>query len=254
MEKHRALIVGAGRIGAGYNFGPWPYVYTHADAYLALKIRVELVGFVEPDRQRAEAALAKYGVGIYPDLEMALEDCEPDIVSVCTQPEKQADILDCIHDFAPFVKGVWCEKPWMGYKARCIEIPIQVNYIRRFDPAHRGFLCDELWVFGKKDIHTVCHFTDLARYWGVPKEGLKYFEMDGPCSYVARKLFVNPSPEPPFWSETFFPLGGVVGGFMQAALHNLLDAVEGKAELTSPPESAIESEKWANEILKGESA
>ena len=69
--------------------------------------------------------------------------------------------------------------------------------------------------------------------------------MNGPNSYVARLGDT--------WDDPlrFFPLGGMTGGFMEFMLGNLLDAVEGKADLISPPESAIESELWAKEILDG---
>ena len=42
MAKHRALIVGGGRIGSGFGWMPTSYVYTHADAYLALKDEVNI--------------------------------------------------------------------------------------------------------------------------------------------------------------------------------------------------------------------
>jgi len=129
-----------------------------------------------------------------------------------------------------------------------------VNYIRRFDPLHRWFRGAEglknstLTVSAKKDIHTVCHFTDLARFWHVPKKNLIYEGWDGSCSY---RLSLPGGPEPWNPKEIGFPMGGVVGGFMEGALHNLLDAVEGKAALISPPESAVVSETWAYEILNG---
>lgn len=238
--KHRALIIGAGRIGAGFNFVTPPYIYNHADTYLALRERVELVGFVEPDEERAGAAERKYKLPVYNKLSRTLlEHLGVDIISVCTQPDLQPDTLLTA---AAIIKGAWVEKPYVCRS----EWPFKtnVNYIRRFDLAHiglEGIGRGTLEVWAKRDIHTVCHFTDLARFWGLPKESLIYHEVAGPNRYE--------------WSmgdiRIKFEGGGIVGGFMETALHNLLDAVEGRDSLISPPESAVVSEEWANEILKG---
>lgn len=234
MARHRAVIIGAGRIGAGFNFGPWPYIYDHASTYQALERRVDLIGFVEPDLIRAEAAKAKFGKPVWSDLDEAMK-AKPDIVSVCTNHEVRPDLTKY-----PFIKGVWCEKPMGDLKVGPLT-QVQVNYIRRFDVNHALSAPNgNLVVFGKKDIHTVCHFTDLARYWQMERHQLQYAPIDGPCHYV---LIRGPRVDA-------FPMGGVVGGFMETALENLLDAVDGKRKLLSPAENAVESERWANEILE----
>lgn len=250
MSKRRAVIVGCGRIGVGY--GDWPktpYIYDHASTYLALKDRVELVGFVDLDPAKRQAAADKYGKDLYYSnfLSGTLEKLKPDIVSICTPPYERENLLNLCREHG--VKGVWCEKPLGcgGSTWGLGGLKVQINYIRRFDPLHRWIAESgegrgaKLWVAAKKDIHTVCHFTDLARFWG---STLEYEERQEPCEYTltSRRWFA-------FGRE-----GGIVGGFMEVALKNLLDAVEGKAELLSPPESAIESEKWAQEILDGKSA
>ena len=241
-------------MGAGYpDRAKWSerYLYTHAEAYLAIKDRVELVGFVEPDIARAQYAHATFGGASYKDVEPAIRDLKPDIVSICTPPETHFEMLSSCYGNG--VRGYWCEKPLGGIPDGMFGAKVQVNYIRRFENRHVWFrpnpdhAVTSLWVWAKKDVHTVCHFTDLARFWGVEKAGLHYFHMDGPCSYVAH---VEHAVRPDY--DTLFPLGGIPDGspFMVNALTNLLDAVEGKAELISPPENAIESEKWANEILE----
>ncbi len=57
MQKHRAVIVGAGRIGAGYKWDQ-DLGYTHSGAYMALKDRVgdlatRAAEAVKPRLQRA---------------------------------------------------------------------------------------------------------------------------------------------------------------------------------------------------------
>lgn len=250
--KHRAIICGAGRIGVGRNWIETPYCYTHAGAYAALKDRVELVGVVDTDYEAGTWASIKWDVPWYPDLRGALSLLKPQIVSICTPPTDRQNIIDLCQEYG--VSGIWCEKPFAATVSPHRiggSMKVQVNYIRRFDRRHwycvnSGDMA-ELWVWAKKDIHTVCHFSDLARYWGIPRERFHYFEMNGPNSYLITNR------DDPEAGTRFFPLGGIPENstFMVDALSNLLDAVEGKAELISPPESAIESEKWADEILKG---
>lgn len=253
----RAAILGCGRIGAGYRWPLAPYLYTHAEAYLALKDRVKLAWVFDPDPVRASAAGLKLGVpsvSARPDdwaqmLYDTMRDSPVDVVSICTQPEQRIEVVGVLSD-CQSIRGAWIEKPFHA-PGTVHGVPkrwkVNVNYIRRFDKFHNSLNClvnrvRELWVWGKKDIHTVCHFTDLARMWELGRGQFRYFPMDGPCSYVA--VMEDETP-------VFFPLGGIEAGsdFMTYALGNLLDAMDGKAQLLSPPENAVESEKWADEIL-----
>ena len=251
--KHRALIIGAGRIGAGYQWIDTPYVYTHAHAYLALRDRVELVGFVEPDKERAVAASKKYKLPNFRSVRDAIMETKPNIISICTNPDTRKAIYDQVLSASIEAtqldqQGWWVEKPLSdSYTA---TFPIQVNYMRRGERIHqslKGVGKGHLTVWGKKDIHTVCHFTDLARFWGLGKDQLTYHHVDGPNSYEWEYETATPlNPN----TKIRFEGGGLMDGFMESMLGNLLDAVEGKTELYSPPESAIESERWAIEILE----
>lgn len=286
MEKHRALIVGAGRIGAGYNWMQTPYIYTHADAYLALEDRVELCGFVEPDVERANAAEKKYGIPAVDSLDRALAEVKPDVVSICTQPNQRAVLFGkCVEAGA---RGVWNEKPlnWGPYMDGAQGlIPLQVNYWRRADTPHittarrlaegRYGAVLAMVVCAKRDTHTVCHFTDLALWWGVPKSGLHYVDITTvnyvEATYIlyAEKAVISCSQGGMEFhvyegtrESTWFPGMKIMRGdakdlrlrqpdFMETMLGNLLDAMEGKAELLSPPGNAIRAEEWADQILKG---
>jgi hypothetical protein len=142
------------------------------------------------------------------------------------------------------VKGIWCEKPYMAGATRC---PTQVNYIRRFDARHQLFAKKplenaELIVMGRPDLTTVCHFVDLAAFWGISLERLRWNAVQGGCSYLLR--FDEPHSGHPgarVGHEVYFPDGGVAGAFMKNALSNLLDVVEGKpgAKLLSPADPGI---------------
>lgn len=233
MEKHRLLIVGAGRIGAGFNWDDPGY--THAGAARALADRVELVGFVEPHGERRRQA-QRWGARVYDLLSDALEDCDPDIISICTPPnDRQEPICACL---AAGVKGLWIEKPLSGHSATCAQmiakdiaaagVKANVNYLRRADLAHqfiaRHHHSGTLEVWAKDDIHTRCHFEDLRRWWRCK---LIYNVIDGPCRY--RYTY-------PYLKVAFFDNGGVnPAECMKGMLGNLLDAVEGEAKLWSPP-------------------
>lgn len=219
--KHRALVIGAGRIGAGY--GGWADdAYTHAGAYRALPDRVELVGIVEPDLERRTKAALKWNVPTYHDVPYALGALKPDIVSVCVQPGQQQEVMEMIAAYKP--AGVWCEKPYVC--DRPYLFPVQVNYMRRGDDTHRKLAWElkprrkevKLVVYGKDDIHTKCHFEDLAKWWGVE---LDYRTFNGPCAYAIGRMF--------------FDNGGVDGGeCFREMLANLLDHVDHGTTLWSP--------------------
>ena len=247
--RHKAIIIGAGRMGSGYGLTPESHYYVHAKTYMDLSNRVELVGFVEPDEKRSTFAQEKWHLPTYSTLKAALgRQLDVDIVSICTHPETRQEIMDTLHDHG--IKGVWAEKPYT--LTWTPKAKVQVNYCRRFDALHREVrsilreaTSKRLVVMAKKDVHTVCHMTDLARYWNV--DHLDYVDTPNePGAYALRYKLAGS------WQELFFPKGGISGdGFMRVALTNLLDAVDANAELVSPPENAIESEAWANKILKG---
>jgi hypothetical protein len=224
--KHRALVIGAGRIGAGYNWHD--DAYTHAGAYRALADRVELVGFVEPDDARGNAAVEKWApTQIFSPLKFALDNERVDVVSICTQPQDQYDaIVQCIK---AGVKYIWCEKPYEGPR-NWPGVSIQVNYMRRGDKKHRGLVGDfaggDLIVYGKDDIHTRCHFEDLAKWWHLR---LDFRPFNGPCAYVVS------SGDDVYW----FDNGGfnsvrTPGDAFKAMLGNLLDHVDNGTPLWSP--------------------
>jgi hypothetical protein len=245
--KHKGIIIGAGRMGSGYGLKPGSHYYTHAKAFMDLKDRVELCAFVEPNSKRAEFAQVMWGVPAYESLGAAISKHAPDVASVCTQPESQTDILNAL---CGRVQGVWCEKPFIPARSAW-PFKLQIDYCRRFDLYHQAITLamteatdKRLVVMAKKDVHTVCHMTDLARFW---RARLDYVDTPNePGAYALRYKTGGD------WKELFFPNGGISGdAFMKNALGNLLDAMEGKAPLISPPENAVESEKWASEILKG---
>ena len=220
MGKYRIVIAGAGRIGSGFAWHDLEY--THAGSVNALKDRVELVGFIEPNEERSDAAQILWKVPVYPDCKSGFDALQPDIVIIATQPGQQEYVLNhCVSR----VKGALVEKPYMAGK---YDFPIQTNYLRRADPEHQRIAAEcyvrTIHVWAKNDLHTWPHFMDLARWWEVNE--VQYNIIDGPCSYRAEGKNL----------DRHFDNGGInPAECMKGMLSNLLDAIEGKAELWSPP-------------------
>jgi hypothetical protein len=184
-----------------------------------------LVGFIEQNNDRAMSAKLKWQVPVYEDVPTGLMALRPDIVSVCVQPEQQPDVYRQL--MLDDIKGIWQEKPFTHHVND--GPPIQVNYIRRADILHQvlrhlDLRNAHLTVWGKADIHTTCHFDDLRYYWGC--RNYSYNVIDGPCYYqleIGDRLIK-------------FNNGGANGGeCMKRMLQNLLDSIEGRDDLWSPP-------------------
>ena len=221
--RYKALIIGAGRIGAGYKWDQ-DLSYTHSGAYKALSDRVELLGFLEPIVERGAAASRKWGLPYFTSpLESTVKELKPDIISICTQPETQSLIYEQLRGCSARV--LWTEKPYWG--PRKFPIPTQVNYMRRADPRHQAIAenapMEALIVQGKLDHHTVPHFEDLARWWKVKR--IIYHIFDGPCSYTIEG---NGGYAP-------FPNGGVDGGkCFKGMLENIIAFLDNGTPLWSP--------------------
>ena len=252
--KHRAAIIGCGRMGVGGPGWTFPYVYTHADAYLALKDRVELVALVDSDVEKATSARERWGVDTYTSTGTMLSKVKPDIVSICTPNGTHSDVFSEIcrasAEVNPGLRGLWIEKPLeLMFKP---SIPVQVNYCRRFCEVHRGVwnaldhvITKRLYVWARKDWTTAVHFADLARWFRIPPERIHYDDNSG--EYPSTNSYRIEAGK---WGVDFRN-GGCKGGFMETALTELLDVVDGKsgATLSSPAESAIESERLARQLL-----
>lgn len=249
MRPLRALIVGGGRMGTGWGgFDAYSFTYCHAKLYREAP-SIELVGVVEPRDERQVWTEQRWETTTFPTLDEGLET-KPDIVSICTPAEVREEILTRLPSS---VRGVLCEKPY-GLTQDTWPFVVQVHYPRRFCPFHRAVRDGldsmsprsdhvSLYVWARRDMTTVVHFTSLAQWFGTPN--LVYAdntgEIPGTNSYrlEAGKWAVD------------FRNGGVAGGFMESALDNLRAAIDGYAKLESPVHDAIISERWATRLVTG---
>ena len=139
-----AVVVGCGRIGSGYDLdreGEPPL--SHAGAYQAHD-GTRLCAGVDPDPSARARFEARWGVPAYERLEDALDSIRPSLVSICTPPEERIEPLELTLQRG--VEAIWIEKPLAASSdaGRAIvetadraDVPLQVNFHRRFDPAHR---------------------------------------------------------------------------------------------------------------------
>ena len=123
----RALIIGAGRIGA-----------VHA-TNIVRDARCTLIGVVDPDGTRAAAVAGD--AAVYTDAVTALDDAHPDLVVVCSPTPSHAALITACAE-----RGLacFCEKPIaldVDATRACLEVvaragtALVVGFNRRFDPS-----------------------------------------------------------------------------------------------------------------------
>lgn len=181
-EPLRALIIGAGKIAAGYDEPGAGNVLTHAHGYRAVP-GFSLVGFVDRDALQAERAAAKWGGKAFSSLEAAFAAGPINVVSVATPDETHATVLQELAAYGP--RLVFCEKPlaqnWADAESiatsyRGSSTEIQLNYLRRFVPefcaVKRRIAAGEYGRFLTGSgyyvngfLHNGSHMVDLLQYW-----------------------------------------------------------------------------------------
>ncbi|MGH8188068.1 MAG: Gfo/Idh/MocA family protein, partial [Steroidobacteraceae bacterium] len=146
MAAVRVLIVGCGNIGglldrSRKSSGEPPL--THAGAYLR-DGRFELVACVEPDADRRAAFMSDWRIPIgFRSIDEVLDSPERfDVISICSPTPCHAHDVRTSLKLRP--KLLFCEKPLASSAleteslvraCRDRDIPLAVNYTRRWDPA-----------------------------------------------------------------------------------------------------------------------
>ncbi len=176
---YKALVIGCGNIGAGYDLEN-EHILTHTKAY-HLNSNFELVIY-DSDHKLAQVISEKYNCTIAESISKeALSGY--DIVSICTPTNTHFAILN--DAVSAGVKLIICEKP-VSYDAEELnsitEIyarghsKILVNYIRRFQPAYkalRNFISSLLKIeeltnvsvrYQRGFINNCSHAFDLIEY------------------------------------------------------------------------------------------
>lgn len=181
----RALVVGLGQIGMGYDLHHDPnlFVMTHARAF-QVHPAFELAGGVDSDTKRISLFESQYSRPGYTNLAVALKERQPELVVIATPTELHIQTLYTIlENHIP--KAVLCEKP-LAYNleqatamvdaCESSGVKFYVNYMRRSD---RGVaevkrrigdgrisrpIKGVSW-YSKGLFNNGSHFVNLLQYW-----------------------------------------------------------------------------------------
>lgn len=180
-KKYTAVIIGAGRIAAGFDNPKSKAVLTHAHAFTNHP-KVELVGFYDTDFTKAKAAAKQWSVKAFKSLSELQAEVQPDIISICTPDNHHFKSLQQAAEFKP--RLIVAEKPLttnLKDSQKIIKllekekIPVLVNYSRRFDLTTQKIKTDldqgkygkvlaATGIYGKGILHNGSHLVDWARY------------------------------------------------------------------------------------------
>lgn len=178
---YRAAIIGAGRIGAGFDGPRARHILTHAHA-LRANPRTELVAFVERNPLRGRREARRWSTRWFSRVERMFADVNPDVVVIATPDETHAAFLELVGAYRPQL--VVCEKPPVETREeserveramRDVPATVLVNYTRRFDTTvcrlrndiqagTYGTVLAASGVYTKGLLHNGSHLVDLARF------------------------------------------------------------------------------------------
>jgi predicted dehydrogenase len=144
---YKALLIGCGSIGAlkpdKFDYTGSANILTHANAYTQHP-RIELVGVVDTDKEKAYKAGVKWGCSYYESIYEAFKHNNSiDVVSVCTPTDTHYDVMLELLKYN--FKLLIAEKPFCGdlHEAEVIAsrykeegVPILIDYIRHFEPEY----------------------------------------------------------------------------------------------------------------------
>jgi len=169
-KQYSVLVLGAGQIAAGYDAPDSDSVLTHAHA-INRHPGFNLLGFYDTDADKAKQAAEKWGGRAYETAQSA------DVIIICTPDDVHLDSIRQATALSP--KMIILEKPIAGnledterILATIGDIPVQVNFSRRFVPAFQqlavsikdyGSFLTGTGHYGKGLIHNGSHMFDLLR-------------------------------------------------------------------------------------------
>ena len=179
--KYKAVIIGAGRIGAQFDSPKNKEILTHAHAYFK-NAKINLAGLFDINKRTAKKEARKWHCRAFSDFNKMFMEIRPDIVSICTPDADHLKTLLKVAKYRP--KLVICEKPITVSPSETekviklykkIGVPILVNYSRRFDKTvwdvkreiekkESGRVLCASGIYTKGILHNGSHLIDLARF------------------------------------------------------------------------------------------
>jgi predicted dehydrogenase len=190
MKKYNVVIIGGGSIGAikseEIDSPQTENIFTQAHAFYN-NIRTNLVGIVDTNIEIAAKAFGKWKCNTYKDIKNIKDDI--DIISICVPTKYHFtcvyNIIEDLEKENKLPKLIVMEKPftdelykahWIDRTCKNLNIPIAVDYIRRYAPGIKQLKQDlDSNKYGKiyytrlllsgDIIRDGCHFLDLCRYF-----------------------------------------------------------------------------------------
>jgi Oxidoreductase family, NAD-binding Rossmann fold len=178
QKIYTAAIIGAGRIGTGFDGPHSKVILTHAHA-LKKNQRTKLAAIVDTDPARGERESKRWGAPFFTDVEKMFEAVQPDIIVIATPDTTHVALLKKIAALKP--KLIICEKP-------VVQNARQVNYTRRFDPVMRevrehikkgkyGMIISVSATYSGDLLHRGSHTIDTVRFLFGEIETLPQFHL-----------------------------------------------------------------------------
>lgn len=183
-ESLNVLIVGCGNIAGRFDMlnSSNTYAQTHAGAYSKNKA-FTILACVEPDQNCRDEFMKYWKVDIgFATLSEAINsDVEFDVVSICSPTEQHEDNILSAIKLKP--RLIFCEKPiapdlcsskTVALACEVANIPLAVNYSRRWDPviadfskklnkAEYGKLRSVVGIYNKGILNNGSHLIDLLQ-------------------------------------------------------------------------------------------
>jgi predicted dehydrogenase len=149
MKKYKALIIGAGSIGAlkpdNFDSPESKQIYTHGHACYSHPL-IDLVGIIDKDTEKSVKAGTKWNTNSFDSIKQAYEytnyqNKKPDIVIVAVNTDQHYDIIHQLIPYKP--KVIICEKPFctdleqaqkISDMCKQAGIGLVINYLRTFVP------------------------------------------------------------------------------------------------------------------------
>lgn len=180
-QIYTAVIIGAGRIASGFDGPKSRHVLTHAHA-ITRNPRLHLLGITDVNAVSGKKEAEKWKIKFCPDIDQMFDTVKPDIVVIATPDSTHTDLLMRTLKSQP--RLIICEKPVASSmkdmsrieKTARMNIPVIINFKRRFDPAvvaireeiisgKYGKVLSANGVYTKGILHNGSHMIDLARYF-----------------------------------------------------------------------------------------
>lgn len=195
-QKYSAVIIGTGRIASGFDSPHSKHVLSHAHAIMKHP-RLNLVGMMDVNTVVGKKEARKWKTNFYRSIDSMLTTLKPDIVVIATPDSTHVEILSQVLRTHP--RLIICEKPIVTKRQEIAnvrkevshyDVPVIVNFRRRFDPVVQavrealvsgayGKVISAHGIYTKGILHNGSHMIDLARcLFGEMKNFATHFKVN----------------------------------------------------------------------------